>query len=35
MNSGVLKPYREKGQIIQIAPNETKKVTVEAQHAIK
>lgn len=35
MNPGVVKPYREKGQIIQIAPNDTKKVTVEAQHTIK
>ena len=35
MNSSVLKPYREKAQTIRIAPNETKKVTVEVQSTIK
>jgi hypothetical protein len=34
-NSSVLKPYREKGQMIRIAPEETKKVTVEVQRTIK
>jgi hypothetical protein len=35
MNVDVLKPYREKGQTIQIAPNQTEKVSVEVQNAIK
>ena len=35
MKPEILKPYREKGLTIQIAPNETKKVTVEVQHKTK
>jgi len=35
MNWQALKPYREKGRALQIAPKETKNLTVDAQHAIK